>query len=195
MVRKLLYSKACLVFLRNFFSLFYEKKYLDGKFFEEKRLGWLWAFSGIPRRLLGRNRKTSWPVGKSTIVANSKNIIFDNSSINVFQMSGCYFQAHRARIIIGKNVEIAPNCGIITTNHDVYNPENHVEGKDIVIGDNCWIGMNSVILPGVVLGNNTIVGAGSVVTKSFSEGYMVIGGVPAKVIYKLEESKLKNRKG
>lgn len=106
-------------------------------------------------------------MNRNTIVSNCKNIIFDNSSINIFQVPGCYYQCINARIFIGKNVHIGPNCGIITTNHDVFNPDLHVKGEDIIIGDYCWIGMNSVILPGVVLGPHTIVGAGSVVTKSF----------------------------
>ena len=42
--------------------------------------------------------------------------------------------------------------------------------------------MNSVILPGVELGNRTIVAAGTVVTKSFKQGNIVLGGVPAKII-------------
>ena len=46
-----------------------------------------------------------------------------------------------------------------------------MEPKDVVLGKYCWIGMNSVILPGVVLGDHTVVGAGSVVTKSLSKGY------------------------
>ena len=58
-------------------------------------------------------------------------------------------------------------------------------GKDIIIGKKCWIGMNSVILPGVVLGDHTIVGAGAVVTKSFVDGNCVIGGNPARIIRKL----------
>lgn len=48
------------------------------------------------------------------------------------------------------------------------NPNQHQPGKDIVLGKNCWIGMNSTVLPGVVLGDHTVVGAGSVVTKSVS---------------------------
>ena len=46
--------------------------------------------------------------------------------------------------------------------------------------------MNAVILPGVELGDHTVVGAGAVVTKSFSEGYCVIGGNPAKIIKYIE---------
>jgi acetyltransferase-like isoleucine patch superfamily enzyme len=60
-----------------------------------------------------------------------------------------------------------------------------MDGKDVVIGNKCWIGMNAMILPGVHLGDNTIVGAGSVVTKSFPEGNVVIAGNPAKLIKKL----------
>ncbi|WP_333558948.1 DapH/DapD/GlmU-related protein [Enterococcus lactis] len=53
------------------------------------------------------------------------------------------------------------------------------------MGEQCWIGMNSVLLPGIILGPKTIVGAGSIVTKSFKEGNCVIAGNPAKVIRKL----------
>lgn len=69
--------------------------------------------------------------------------------------------------------------GLITANHDINNPDLHTESKDIMLGEKCWIGMNSVILPGVTLGNHTTVGAGSIVTKSFPEGYCVIAGNPA----------------
>lgn len=55
-------------------------------------------------------------------------------------------------------------------------------GKKVVIGDKSWIGMNSLILPGVILGSNTIVGGGSVVTKSFPQGHCVIAGNPAKLL-------------
>lgn len=192
MLKKVIYSKHMLIICRVFFGMFYKKEYLTGKYYEKKRLGWMWALRGIQGRVFGRNRKIPWPVGKNTLVSNGNNIKFHSSSINAFQMPGCYYQCHRGKIIIGKNLQIAPNCGIITTNHDVYNPENHIDGKDVNIGDNCWIGMNSMILPGVTLGDNTIVGAGSVVTKSFEDGYMVIAGNPAKLIYRLDKSKFDN---
>ena len=62
-----------------------------------------------------------------------------------------------------------------------------IRNVDIVLSAKCWIGMNSVILPGVFLGENTVVAAGSVVTKSFPQGYCIVGGVPAKVIKVIEK--------
>lgn len=63
------------------------------------------------------------------------------------------------------------------------------ELKEVSIDDYCWIGMNVVILPGVHLGPRTIVGAGSVVTKSFPDGYCVIGGNPARIIKLIDKEK------
>lgn len=59
-----------------------------------------------------------------------------------------------------------------------------------ILCEKCWIGMNSMILPGVELGNRTIVGAGSIVTKSFKEGNCIIAGNPAKVIRNLNEEEI-----
>ena len=81
--------------------------------------------------------------------------------------------------------KIAPNCGIITTNHDFYDLEKTAKGEDVIIGERCWLGMGSIILTGVLLGKHTIVGAGSIVTKSFPEGNCIIAGNPAKFIRKL----------
>tara|TARA_B110000503_G_scaffold72285_1_gene111814 strand:- start:1009 stop:1188 length:180 start_codon:yes stop_codon:yes gene_type:complete len=50
-----------------------------------------------------------------------------------------------------------------------------------MIGNNVWIGLNSIILKGVSVGDNTIIAAGSVVTKSFGNN-LVIGGNPAKIL-------------
>lgn len=169
--------------LRAFFSIFYEKKYLRGYFFDKKRLGWYWAAKGLKNRLFDINgRKVPWPINRNTIVAGADNIRFDETSLNVFSTPGCYFQAHDAKITIGKHCFIAPNVGLITTNHDTANPCHSMPGKDIELGDYCWIGMNAMILPGVTLGPHTTVAAGAVVTKSFPEGNCVIGGVPAKVM-------------
>jgi acetyltransferase-like isoleucine patch superfamily enzyme len=58
-------------------------------------------------------------------------------------------------------------------NADIFNP--------IRIEDNCFIGTNAIILPGVTIGKNSIVGAGSVVTKSIPPNSVVVG-VPARII-------------
>lgn len=165
-------------------SIFYNKKYLTGKYFEgNSLLGIKKCISFFfSQKILGNNRSANWPVSPRTVVLNGDNLIFDNNDMQNFWHYGCYFQNFSAKIYLGKGTYIAPNVGIITSNHDLSNLDNHSEGKDVVLGESCWIGMNSVILPGVHLGNNTIVGAGSVVTKSFPNGNIVIAGNPAKVI-------------
>jgi acetyltransferase-like isoleucine patch superfamily enzyme len=58
-------------------------------------------------------------------------------------------------------------------------------GKEIHVGEDCWIGGNVVILPGVTIGRGSTVGAGSVVTKSVPE-FTVVAGNPARVVRKIE---------
>lgn len=169
--------------------MFYDPKYLRGRYFGDNPHGWKWVVNGAVFKLLGYNRKTPWPVDHSSEVANCNNIVFDPDDMQIFQRRGVYFQCTNAKIIIGKGTQIAYNVGLITENHDLYDINKHREGEDIVIGKECWIGMNAVIMPGTVLGDHTIVGAGSVVTKSFPEGYVVIAGSPAKVIRVLDKEK------
>ncbi len=120
-----------------------------------------------------------------TIGGEAKNIVFNINDLNNFQGSGIYYQCFAGKIIIGKGSYIANNVGLITANHDVNNLDKHLPGKDIILGKSCWIGINSVILPGVKLGDNTIVGAGSIVTKSFPDGHCIIAGNPARLIRKI----------
>lgn len=182
MLKKVAYSRPVFFILRTFFGIFYDRKYLKGYFFEEKRLGWYWAYKGLKGRIFGPNQRIPWPVNPLTTVSHPENIVFDVNNINIFQTPGCYWQNHDGKICVGKGSYVAPNVGIITTNHDLYDLSKHSSGKDIILGSSCWIGMNAVILPGVVLGDHTTVAAGAVVTNSFPDGYCVLGGVPAKVI-------------
>ncbi len=182
-LRRILYSAPVKAANKAVLSLFYKKYYLSGKFFDEQRYGFVWAWKGIFRSFANRRNGIFFPVGKYVRIGNGSNLQIPPSSLNCMQQFGCYYQNYQATIHIGENCWIAQNVGIITQNHDPLNPENHIEGKDVFIGDNCWIGMNAVILPGVHLGDFTTVGAGSVVTKSF-DGHCVIAGNPAKLIRK-----------
>lgn len=129
--------------------------------------------------------KRSWPASKTCLIANEQNI---HIGINCYiGRPGAYLQGIGG-IYFGNYVRLAPNVGILTSNHDLYD-QNKYTIKPIKIGDYSWLGMNSVILPGVELGIRTIVGAGAVVTKSFPEGFCVLAGNPAKVIKRLDPEK------
>jgi acetyltransferase-like isoleucine patch superfamily enzyme len=183
---KLLIKKIFILTMKIIAPFFYNKNYLCGRYFDDSIEGWTWVFRGIwYQKILGFNRRIPWVTCTSITISSIKNIIFHPNSINNFQSPGCYFQNFKGKIYIGDNVYIAPNVGLITTNHNLNNLSTYDKAKNIVIGKNCWIGMNSVLLPGVKLGENTIVGAGSIVTKSFRQGKVVIAGNPARVINNL----------
>lgn len=143
-------------------------------------------FSQYIHFLLSKNKGIYWPVHKNSEVIHPENIFVGKNS-NIGTRPGCYIQGDGG-LYFGNYVRIASNVGIISGNHDLYDHSKH-NVKPIYIDDYCWVGMNSVIMPGVKLGPRTIVGAGSVVTKSFPEGYCVIGGNPAKVIKNLDKSR------
>jgi hypothetical protein len=170
-----------------FVSFFFERKYLSGRFFESSMGGFIWAINSIwTRNILRLAPPCPWPAHMSCTIINPKNIIFDPNDLNNFQSRGTYFQCPQAKIYIGQGSYIGPNVGLITSNHDMSQPQNHLPGEDIVLGKGCWIGMNSVVLPGVILGDGTVVAAGSVVTKRFPEGSLLIGGAPARIIRSIE---------
>jgi len=169
-------------FSKLLLPLFFDKNYLQGRWFKGCITGWLWAWRGIRWQKIQRfNSHIPWPVSHQIRISSAKNIVFHPDDLNNFQGFGNYYQNFSAKIVIGKRTYIAPNVGIITANHDPLNLDEHLPGKDVVLGEDCWIGMNSVILPGVILGPHTTVGAGSVVTKSFTEGHCLIVGNPASI--------------
>lgn len=185
---KLIYRLFIFIFGNTVGRLFYSSKYLKGKWFASWHgEGWKWLFDDFwGQKVCGRNRNIPWPVSPRMTVTTKDNISFHVDDINNFQGFGSYFQCFKGKISIGKGTYIAGNVGIITANHDPSDLDNHVDGKDVIIGEKCWIGMNCVVLPGVTLGDHTIVGAGAVVTKSFKDGYCVIAGNPAKKIKDIE---------
>ena len=92
-------------------------------------------------------------------------------------------------IIIGNNVMFGPRVGLYTAGHPVSFQERNSNleyGKKIVIGDNCWLGGNVVVNPGVTIGSGTVIASGAVVTKDIPSE-VIAGGVPCKVIRKINE--------
>lgn len=143
------------------------------------------------QKIIGVNREVPWPVHWSSIVSYPERISRHHWRPFPGFLPGSYIQAMNG-IVIGKNVRLGPGTKIISASHNVYNYDLHDHAQPIIIGDNCWIAANAIILPGVKLGNHTIVAAGAVVNKSFEEGNCIIGGVPAKKIKDLDNYPEKN---
>nr|WP_237392348.1 acyltransferase [Aurantiacibacter rhizosphaerae] len=124
-----------------------------------------------------------WPMHRSSRCINWRNV---HLGIDVAPgyMPGCYIQA-MGPISIGDYTRIAANVGIVSSNHSLLDARQH-EISRVDIGKYCWLGINSVVLPGVTLGDYCIVAAGAVVTKSFPDGYCVLAGSPARVVRELD---------
>ena len=95
-----------------------------------------------------------------------------------------------AKVTIGDNCQMAPNVAIYTAGHPIHPDTRNTAfeyGKEVTIGDNVWIGGNTVICPGVHIGNNVVIGAGSVVTKDIPD-WAIAAGNPCRVIRKITEA-------
>ena len=92
-----------------------------------------------------------------------------------------------AKIDIGNNVFFGPRVCLYTAGHpiDAEIRNKQLEyGKNIKIGNDVWVGGNTVINPGVTIGNNVVIGSGSVVTKDIPDG-VIAAGVPCRVIRRI----------
>ena len=119
----------------------------------------------------------------------------DNISIgkNTFINTNCVFLDNN-KITIGENGLIAPYVQIYTATHPSKASERIIKKetgtryltstKPVTIGDNVWIGGNSIILPGVTIGDNVTIGSGSVVTKNIPSDVLALGN-PCQVVKRL----------
>lgn len=122
-------------------------------------------------------------------------IIYKNASIYIgndgsFTMGNyshsapyAYFLVENNSMAIGNDVAIGPYCSFFCSSNSYSKEEplfrkNYING-DISIGNNVFIGAQSVILPGTVIGNDIIIAANSVVSGTLEDGYMY-GGTPCK---------------
>jgi acetyltransferase-like isoleucine patch superfamily enzyme len=89
-------------------------------------------------------------------------------------------------VFIGNRVLIGYRVQILSQNHNIPEMHGRIFGSGhtkakVTIGDDVWIGANSIILPGITIGEGAVVAAGSVVTKDVLP-FSIVGGVPAKII-------------
>ncbi|KAM5341376.1 hypothetical protein ACJ41O_014407 [Fusarium nematophilum] len=91
-------------------------------------------------------------------------------------------------VTIGNRVMFGPFVSIFAATHEteVQSRRDGVEyAKSVIIGDDCWIGGNTTIMPGVTIGKGCTIGSGSIVTKDIPD-FSVALGTPAKVIKKVD---------
>ena len=129
--------------------------------------------------------------GKNRILVHGTNKVILNGEVHIAETA--YFNTRSGNIYIGKNTAIGEYAMLVTGKHlniaeaklqglpFQYVP---VEGRDIVIGEGCWIACGAIIIGGVKIGDYSVVSAGAVVTKDVPER-TVVAGVPARVIKQL----------
>lgn len=124
-------------------------------------------------------------IAPTACLLNGKNVEIGN---NTHVSHLCTLWAgENAKIRIGNDVLFGPEVFITASNHrhDKGKPirEQGYEEKEVVIGNDVWLGAKSMVLPGVKVGEGAVVGGGSVVTKDVKP-YTIVAGVPAKEIGK-----------
>ena len=128
--------------------------------------------------------------GRNVLPNSPLHIDFGNMEIGDDTIINFNFVAlDEALIKIGNNCFIGPNCSIYTVVHSLTTEERnqgYMYAKPVTINDNCWLGGNVTVLPGVSIGEGSVIGAGSVVTKNIPAGVLAYGN-PCKVIRQIEE--------
>lgn len=95
-----------------------------------------------------------------------------------------------AKIKIGDNCQMAPNVAVYTAGHPIHPVSRNSAyeyGKEVTIGDNVWLGGNTVVCPGVHIGSNVVIGAGSVVTRDIPD-WSLAAGNPCRVIRQITDA-------
>lgn len=150
-------------------------------------------FVSYPNLSIGKNFKLGYStthiihptssgiLGKNIDIRNNFNLVLGkNANLtigdNVFLNNGCSINCLES-VIIGENTLFGENVKLYDHNHrydtsQVYHKEFTTDS--IKIGENCWLGSNTIILKGVNIGNNVIIGAGCVIHKDVPANSIIV---------------------
>lgn len=141
------------------------------------------ARDDILKKLLGKKGENIWIVSPFYVDFGINIFFGNNCEVNM----NCIFLDDN-KITIGNNTLIAPNVQIYTAYHPMSGRErvcpdgtHKVCSAPVTIGNDCWIGGGTIVLPGVTIGNNVVIGAGSVVTKSIPDNVIAYGN-PCRIV-------------
>lgn len=131
-------------------------------------------------------------IGTSVVLGQGVHVQSDGGLIQVGAHTGVQDGCRLyGEVSIGEHCLLAPNVYLSSGRH-VFSEEPHrpildqerrhrLAGQPIVVEDDCWLGINVVVMPGVTIGKGSVVGANAVVTKNV-EPYSVVAGAPARLI-------------
>lgn len=146
--------------------------------FQKKKLGAIGTNSEVrPYSIIDGTKNVF--IGKNVIIADGVRLIADACDLS-------------AKIIIEDSVLFAPNVAVYCTTHTFNDITKAVKDQPLVnktttIKSGAWIGINSIIMPGVTIGKNSVVGANSLVNKDVPD-HTVVAGCPARKIKTIEQT-------
>ncbi|NES84605.1 MAG: acyltransferase [Moorea sp. SIO2B7] len=189
------------LFLEVIFSPLKPHKHFKESFF-------LWWANSLPRSHRSDRKLRAYLLAKAGVKISSR-VVWDSLEIRpigaasrieigdgCFINSGVRFEcAPDVTIKIGNRVQIGSRCSFETMNHSVVLLEKNKRGgfpESIVVEDDVWLAARVTVLPGVTIGKGSVVAAGAVVTKDVPP-YTLVGGVPARMIRKIEQKETSSK--
>lgn len=156
---------------------------------DDVRIGHFNRFQHIPKleiqdkTVMGnRNTFVTVPASSLTVIEEADPSLYIGKDCYI--MTGHFFDV-QAPLCLGNSVTIAGHGSTFWT-HGLDYRKNCLVAKPIVIGENSYVGSNSLFVPGARIAPNSIVGMGAVVTRSFDEQYVLVAGSPARIVQHLD---------